>query len=157
MGATQINSILAPCPNGILQIEGRSNESVMLQLLESHCLPILTNAIEVIHIANRDERRRLRVAYNSLFRRIFDYRTWESVRPSACSLPPNLGGISSEAQGSIPNLWYPCSIVTTYTISLKLNLNISVRLFFFFLFSIFVIVLHVNEETNHHHSVYYSR
>ena len=51
----------------------------MLQLLESHCLPILTYAIEVIDIANRDERRRLRVAYNSLFRKVFNYRVWESV------------------------------------------------------------------------------
>ena len=67
------------CANGILRIEGRSSEPVMLQLLEAHCVPILSYAIEVIHVANRDERRRLRVAYNSLFRRIFDYRTWESV------------------------------------------------------------------------------
>ena len=50
----------------------------MLQLLEAHCLPILTYAIAITHIANRDERRRLRVAYNSLFRRVFDFRTWES-------------------------------------------------------------------------------
>ena len=35
--------------NGILRIEGRSNETVMLRLLELHCLPILTYAIEVIH------------------------------------------------------------------------------------------------------------
>ena len=67
------------CANGILRIDGRSSETVMLQLLESHCLSILTYAIEVIHVANRDERRRLRVAYNSLFRRIFNYRNWESV------------------------------------------------------------------------------
>ena len=65
--------------NGILRIEGRSSEPVMLQLLETHCLSILTYAIEVIHVANRDERRRLRVAYNSLFRRTFNYRPWESV------------------------------------------------------------------------------
>ena len=65
--------------NGILRIEGRSNETVMLQLLESHCLPILTYAIEAIHIVSRDERRRLRVAYNSIFRKVFNYRTWESV------------------------------------------------------------------------------
>ena len=51
----------------------------MLQLLETHCLSILTYAIDVIHVANRDERRRLRVAYNSLFRKLFDYRPWESV------------------------------------------------------------------------------
>ena len=52
--------------NAILRIEGRSNELVMLQLLESHCLPILTYAIEVIDIADRDTRRKLRVAYNSI-------------------------------------------------------------------------------------------
>ena len=65
--------------NGILRIEGRSNETIMLQMLETHCLPILTYAIDVIHVANRDEKRRLRVAYNSIFRKLFDYRTWESV------------------------------------------------------------------------------
>ena len=67
------------CANAILRIEGRSDEMVMLQLLETHCLPILTYAIEVIHVANSDVRRKLRVAYNSLFRRVFNYRTWESV------------------------------------------------------------------------------
>ena len=65
--------------NAILRIEGRSNELVMLQLLESHCLPILTYAIEVIDIADRDTRRKLRVAYNSIFRQIFSYRMSESV------------------------------------------------------------------------------
>ena len=65
--------------NGILRIEGRSNETVMLQLLEAHCLPILTYAIDIIHVANRDERRRMRVAYNSIFRKTFGYRQWESV------------------------------------------------------------------------------
>ena len=35
--------------------------------------------MEVIHVVDRDERRRLRVAYNSIFRRIFGYRNWESV------------------------------------------------------------------------------
>ena len=52
---------------------------IMLQLLEAHCLSILTYAIEVIHVVDRDERRRLRVAYNSLYRKVFEYKTWESV------------------------------------------------------------------------------
>ena len=65
--------------NGFLRIDGRSSETVMLQLLETHCLSILTYAIDVIEVASRDERRRLRVAYNSMFRRIFNYRPWESV------------------------------------------------------------------------------
>ena len=65
--------------NAILRIEGRSNELVMLQLLESHCISVLTYAIEVIYIADRDIRRKLRVAYNSIFRQIFGYRISESV------------------------------------------------------------------------------
>ena len=52
---------------------------VMLQLLESKCVSILTYGIDVIHVANRDERRRLRVAYNCIFRKVFGYRQWESV------------------------------------------------------------------------------
>ena len=51
----------------------------MLRLVETHCVPLLTYAIEVIHVANQDDRRQLRVAYNSLFRKIFDYRRNESV------------------------------------------------------------------------------
>ena len=67
---------------GLLMYEyhlGSTDEIVMLQLIESQCVSILTYAIEVIHVADRDQRRKLRVAYNSIFRRIFGYRTWESV------------------------------------------------------------------------------
>ena len=67
------------CANAILRIDGKSNDMVMLRLLEAHCVPILTYAIEVVHVSNRDERRQLRVAYNSIFRRIFCYRWSESV------------------------------------------------------------------------------
>ena len=65
--------------NSILRVEGRSDDPILLQLIETHCLPILTYAIEIIHVANRDERRSLRVAYNSIFRKIFGYRQFESV------------------------------------------------------------------------------
>ena len=67
------------CANAIFRIDGRSNDLVMLQLVESHCVPILTYAVENIHVSNRDERRQLRVAYNSLFRKIFNYCWSESV------------------------------------------------------------------------------
>ena len=67
------------CANSIFRIDGKSNDTVMLHLVETHCVPILTYAIEVIHVSNRDERRQLRVAYNSLFRKIFGYRWSESV------------------------------------------------------------------------------
>ena len=65
--------------NAILRIEGCSNDLVMLQLLETHCISILSYGIEVIFVANADTRRKLRVAYNSIFRRIFKYHVSESV------------------------------------------------------------------------------
>ena len=67
------------CANSIFRIDGKSNDMVMLRLVETHCVPLLTYAIEVLHVSDRDERRQLRVAYNSLFRRIFKYRWSESV------------------------------------------------------------------------------
>ena len=67
------------CANAIFRIDGFSNDTVMLHLAETHCIPILTYAVEVIHVVNQDERRQLRVAYNSVFRKIFGYRLRESV------------------------------------------------------------------------------
>ena len=52
---------------------------VLLRLVEAHCVPVLTYAMEIINVADRDERRSLRVAYNSVFRKIFGYRQFESV------------------------------------------------------------------------------
>ena len=66
--------------NYILRIDGKSDDMLMLRLIETHCIPILTYAIEVISVSDRDARRQLRVAYNSVFRRIFNYRPWQSVR-----------------------------------------------------------------------------
>ena len=51
-----------------LRIDGNADEMVRLRLLEAHCLPILTYGIEIVHVSNRDDRRQLRVAYNSIFR-----------------------------------------------------------------------------------------
>ena len=65
--------------NSILRVEGRSDDMVMLRLLEAHCIPILTYAIEVVHVKDRDCRRKLRVAYNSVYRKMFGYSYRESV------------------------------------------------------------------------------
>ena len=67
------------CANAILRIDGHSNELVMLQLVETHCIPILTYAVEMVNVVDRNERRQLRGAYNSLFRKLFSYRWTESV------------------------------------------------------------------------------
>ena len=67
------------CANAIFRIDGRLNDTVMLHLIETHCVPLLTYGIEIIHVKDRDERRQLRVAYNSVFQKIFGYRWSESV------------------------------------------------------------------------------
>ena len=67
------------CANAIFRIEGKSDDLTMLKLIEAHCVPILTYAIEVTVLTDRSERSKIRAAYNSLFRRIFGYRTYESV------------------------------------------------------------------------------
>ena len=65
--------------NNILRINGKSDDLLMLRLIETHCNPILAHAIEVISVMDRDARRQLRVTYNSVFRRVFNYRSWQSV------------------------------------------------------------------------------
>ena len=45
--------------NAILRIDGRSDEIVMLRLLESQCISILKYGVEVIYVADRVERRKL--------------------------------------------------------------------------------------------------
>ena len=67
------------CSNAIFCIDGMSNDIVMLRPIEAHCVPVLTYAIEVVDVLDRNEKRQLRVAYNSVFRKIFNYRWSESV------------------------------------------------------------------------------
>ena len=68
------------CTNAIFRIDGFSDELTMLRLVEAHCVPLLTYAIEVLHVSNPRECYKMRVAYNSLFRTIFRYRYFDSVR-----------------------------------------------------------------------------
>ena len=65
--------------NSILRVDGRSDDMVLLRLIEAHCIPILTFSIEMTDVADRNERCSLRVAYNLVFRKIFGYRYFESV------------------------------------------------------------------------------
>ena len=65
--------------NAIIRVEGKSDDMVMLCLLEAHCVPILAYAIEVVCINDRTEKRQLRVAYNSVYRKLFGYSYRESV------------------------------------------------------------------------------
>ena len=65
--------------NSILRVEGRSDDITMLRLLETHCVSVLSYAIDVIHISDRRKKSKMRVAYNSIFRKLFNYSWRESV------------------------------------------------------------------------------
>ena len=65
--------------NSILRVDGRSDDIVMLRLIESHCISILSYAVEVLHVTDRKQRSKMRVAYNSAFRKLFNYSWRESV------------------------------------------------------------------------------
>ena len=65
--------------NSILRVEGRSDDIVMLRLMEAHCVRIPTHATEMIHIAEPRQQNKLRVVYNAIFRKKFNYSWRESV------------------------------------------------------------------------------
>ena len=45
--------------NSILRVDGRSDDVVMLRLLKTHCVSVLSYAIEVIHVADRNKRSKM--------------------------------------------------------------------------------------------------
>ena len=65
--------------NSVLRVDGRSDDIVMLRLIESHCVPVLSYAIEVIIVADRKQFSKMRAAYNSIYRKLFNYSYRESV------------------------------------------------------------------------------
>lgn len=65
--------------NSILRVDGRSDDIIMLRLLEAHCIPILSYAIEVVTVTDRKQMSKMRSAYNSIFRKLFHYSYRESV------------------------------------------------------------------------------
>ena len=74
------------CANAIFRIDGRSDNLTMLSLVETHCVPILTYGIEIADFFDASQRSKIRAAYNSLFRKIFGYRQYESVTNLQLSL-----------------------------------------------------------------------
>ena len=51
----------------------------MLRLLEAHCLPVLACGIEVVTVADRNDKRHMGVAYNAVYRKMFGFSYRESV------------------------------------------------------------------------------
>ena len=55
------------------------SEVVQLQLQESYCLPILTYAAPALNLCDR-QLRELNVCWNGVYRKIFKFHQWESVK-----------------------------------------------------------------------------
>ena len=74
---TAVNSILNKCKY--------VSELVKLELLESHCLPIILYAVESLNL-NKSQLNELNCWWNSAYRKIFNYNQWESVKHLICHL-----------------------------------------------------------------------
>src|SRR5277367_850174 len=72
-----VNSILSKCKY--------TNDIVKLQLLESHCLPIIMYATECLDL-KPSQMKEVNSWWNSVYRKIFGYNKWESVKGLICSL-----------------------------------------------------------------------
>ena len=68
---TACNCVISNCYN--------VSEMVQLQLQESHCLPLLTNAAPALRLADQ-QLRELNVCWNSVYRKLFKFNRWESVK-----------------------------------------------------------------------------
>jgi len=65
--------------NCILGNSRTMDDIVKLNLIESYCLPMLTYATEALRLTN-SQLNELNVCWNSVYRRIFGFNRWESVR-----------------------------------------------------------------------------
>ena len=61
------------------------SDIVKLELLEKHCLPVLLYAIESTNL-NTSQLQEINSWWNSVFRKIFGYNKWESVKELICLL-----------------------------------------------------------------------
>ena len=60
-----------------------TSDIVKLELLESQCLPILLYSIECLNL-NDVQLREINSWWNSVYRKIFGYNKWESVKEIIC-------------------------------------------------------------------------
>ena len=71
--------------NCVLSALHKPNELVLMNLLYSNCVPILSNAAEVVELST-SELRDCNTAINNTIRRIYSYQRWESTRCLRTSL-----------------------------------------------------------------------
>ena len=71
--------------NQIISKCSHVSELAKLKLVEAHCLPILLYAIESLNL-NRVDLAEINSWWNSVYRKIFHFNKWESVKQLICLL-----------------------------------------------------------------------
>ena len=65
--------------NSILNKTTNTDDITRLYLIETHCLPILTYAYPSLHL-NQKQLNERNTAWNNVYRKIFGFNLWESVK-----------------------------------------------------------------------------
>ena len=65
--------------NSIMSVLRKPDETVLMNLLFSNCVPILTHGCETVEFSAGDMRT-FNIAINDAIRKIYSYQRWESVR-----------------------------------------------------------------------------
>ena len=73
------------CTNSILTHSSGVSELIKLHLMESYCYPVLSYALECFNLPS-SSLNHLNVYWNSVYRKIFDFRSWESVKELICRM-----------------------------------------------------------------------
>ena len=66
--------------NRILGSARTTDDIVKLQLMESYCLPVLSYATYAVRLTNQQQLSSINICWNSVYRRIFGFATWQSIR-----------------------------------------------------------------------------
>ena len=71
--------------NSVLGNSRSLDELIQLQLLESFCLPVLQYAMCAVKLSS-SQSAELNSCWNSFYRRVFNFRKYDSVRACICGL-----------------------------------------------------------------------
>ena len=97
-----------------------TSDLVKLKLLESHCLPILLYAVESLNLPP-SQIAELNSWWNCVYRKIFNYQKWESVKQIICML----GRLDLHRIINFKSLSFIIKLATSNTISSSIKIYFS--------------------------------
>ena len=109
--------------NAILRIDGRSDEIVMLRLLESQCISILKYGVEVIYVADRDERRKLSCLQFGIPKSFWVPRLGNRIRTTTRIQTTDMGRVAWEAHSKLHEKRWNAAFIETCLVTLCFNVS----------------------------------